>query len=100
LQTEHYPARLLRSLADAGRHLSQDPDSLHVLEIIVERSMEITGAGYGAAATVGPSGFEDFLYRGVTQDEASELQHLPVGEGLLGAVVDEKRPIRSATRCD
>jgi signal transduction histidine kinase len=94
LQTEHYPARLLRSLVDVGRHLSADPDSLHVLEVIVERSMEITGAQYGAAVTVGEDGFEDFLHRGLSDEDVAALPHFPVGDGLLGAVVDEGRPIR------
>jgi signal transduction histidine kinase len=94
LQTEHYPARLLRSLVDVGRHLSADPDSLHVLEVIVERSMDITGASYGAAVTIGEDGFHDFLHRGLSDEEVAALPHVPVGEGLLGAVVDERRPIR------
>lgn len=100
MQTEHYPARLLRSFVDVGRHLSQDPDSIHVLSVIVERSMEMTGASYGAAATIGPGGIEDFLHGGLTDDQVAQLPHLPVGEGLLGAVIEEKRTIRCPNLAD
>jgi signal transduction histidine kinase len=94
LQTEQYPARLLRSFLDVGRHLTQDPDSLQVLAVIVERSMEMTGARYGAAVTIGPEGIEDFLHRGLTEEQVARLPHYPIGEGLLGAVVEERRIIR------
>jgi signal transduction histidine kinase len=56
--------------------------------------MEITGASYGAAVTIGEDGFQDFLHRGMSDEDVAALPHTPVGEGLLGAVVDERRPIR------
>jgi signal transduction histidine kinase len=94
LQTEQFPAKLLRSFLDVGRHLTQDSDSLQVLSVIVERSMEMTGARYGAAATLGEKGFQEFLHRGLTDEQVAALPHYPLGEGLLGAVLEERQPIR------
>jgi signal transduction histidine kinase len=65
-----------------------------VLSVIVERSMELTGARYGAAMTVGPEGIQEFLHRGLTEEQVAELPHYPLGLGLLGAVIEERRTIR------
>lgn len=56
--------------------------------------MELTGARYGAAAKCGRDGFEEFVHRGLSEEEVAFLPHLPVGEGLLGAVINEKTTIR------
>ena len=57
--------------------------------------MELTGARYGAAATVSDEGeIEHFVHRGLTDEEVERLPHLPEGKGLLGAVLRSDEPIR------
>jgi signal transduction histidine kinase len=94
LQTSSDPGRALDALSSIGLHLSKDLDIVEVLTTIVERSMELTGADYGAVATVDASGIQHFLHRGLTDEEVARLPHLPRGRGLLGAVLEERTPIR------
>jgi signal transduction histidine kinase len=94
LQPSTDPSRLVRAFQEVGLHLSRDLDILHVLEIIVEWSRELTGARYGAAATLGPKGIDAFVYRGLTDEEVARLPHIPQGKGLLKAVIDERQPVR------
>jgi signal transduction histidine kinase len=86
---------LLRSLVEIGLSLTQDLEVTSVLTNIVERSMELTGARYGAAATLTPDGrVEDFHHRGLTPQQVAALPHYPEGKGLLGLVLQERRPVR------
>ncbi|MGH2788101.1 MAG: GAF domain-containing protein [Actinomycetota bacterium] len=94
MQTNDDPGRLLDALSAIGLHLSKDLDILEVLTAIVERTMELTGADFGAAATVGASGITRFVHRGLTDEEVAGLPHLPEGRGLLGAVLEGRAPIR------
>jgi signal transduction histidine kinase len=100
MQTKRDTGTLLRSFLDVGLHLTQELDIARVLQVIVERTMQLTGARYGAAATVGPQGIEDFLYRGLTDEEVAALPHLPEGRGLLGAVIDSMEPVRCERLAD
>jgi signal transduction histidine kinase len=95
VRTEHDATHLLRSFVDIGVQLAQSFDIENVLVTIVERSMELTGARYGAALTLGANGRVDaFLHRGLTPAEVAVLPHLPRGEGLLGLVLSRREPIR------
>ena len=66
--------------------------SSHVLLAVVDRSMELTGAQYGAAVTLDTEGaIESFQYRGLTPEQVALLPHLPEGHGLLGLVIQRSR---------
>jgi two-component system, OmpR family, phosphate regulon sensor histidine kinase PhoR len=89
--------RLLRSFLDISLGLTQDLDIERVLAVIVERSIELTGARYGAAVTLTPEGsMENFLHRGLTPEQVASLPHLPRGKGLLGLVLERGAPVRTA----
>ncbi len=64
---------------------------------LVLQACEITGARYGAIGVLNPDGvsLRDFIYVGVSEDTAKAIGHLPVGKGLLGAVIGEGRTIRA-----
>jgi two-component system, OmpR family, phosphate regulon sensor histidine kinase PhoR len=95
VQAERDPQRQLRMLADISLELAQDLDIGRILVGIVERSMALTGARYGAAVTLTLDGhIENFLHRGLTPEEVSLLPHLPEGKGLLGAVLEDRSVIR------
>jgi PAS domain S-box-containing protein len=63
---------------------------------LVLQACDITGARYGALGVLRPDGasLKDFIYVGVPEATAKAIGHLPVGEGLLGAVIREGRTIR------
>jgi signal transduction histidine kinase len=66
-----------------------------VLTTIVERSMALTGARYGAALTLSREGDVDaFLHRGLTPEQVALLPHLPRGKGLLGLVLTRREAVR------
>ena len=83
--------RLLRSFLEVSVALTHNPDMDRVLVGIVERSIELTGARYGAAVTLSPEGgIENFLHRGLSPEQVAALPHLPRGKGLLGLVLEER----------
>jgi PAS domain S-box-containing protein len=63
---------------------------------LVLQACEITGARYGALGVLERDGssLKDFIYAGVPEDTARAIGHLPVGKGLLGAVISEGHTIR------
>lgn len=95
MQLDNDQGRLLATFLDTTLQLTGDLQVDSVLLAIVDRSMELTGADYGAAVTVdGEGGIESFQYRGLTPEEVALLPHLPEGSGLLGEVLKQKRTIR------
>jgi signal transduction histidine kinase len=83
-----------RSFLEIAIQLTQDLDVDAVLEAIVGRAMEMTGADYGAAVTLDPDAvIERFLHRGLSPAEVDALPHLPEGRGLLGEVLHNKEAI-------
>ena len=100
-QAERDPRRLLKTFLDVGVQLTQALDIDVVLTSIVERAMEITGARYGAAATVDDFlSVDRFLHRGLTPEEVAMLPHYPEGKGLLGLVLNDRRPVRTESIAD
>ena len=95
MKTDRDHNEVLSSFLDIGVQLTQNLGIEQVLLTIVQRSMELTGARYGAALTVTPSGgIGKFLHRGMRPEDVAQLPHLPEGRGLLGFVLSEKAPVR------
>ena len=71
-------------------------DSLDdTLQQIVDSACELIGAAYGAIGISSAANLlKTFVFSGLNDEDANEMAHLPVGLGLLGAVIEEKRPIR------
>jgi len=95
LHLEQHPAELLRSFLDVSLHLTQNLDIIQVLNVIVDRSMTLTGAPYGAVATLADGSIDEFVHRGLTAAQAASLQLPPTGKGLLGAVIREGKVVRT-----
>jgi signal transduction histidine kinase len=94
-QKEQDRDELLRSFLEVGVDVTADLEIEQVLLRIVERTMELTGARYGAAVTIVEGEIEEFLHRGLSPEEVALLPHLPKGHGLLGLVLEERGPIRT-----
>lgn len=85
----------LRGLLRANQRIVSDLDLPSVLRQIVSAACELLGARYGALGVVGEERrLEQFIHVGMPDEQARVIGHLPHGEGLLGALIDDPRPIR------
>lgn len=86
----------LRDLLRASAAVVERLDLEIVLRRIVESAMALVDARYGALGVIAPdgNGLERFIHVGVDSSTVAHIGHLPTGKGLLGAVIDERAPIR------
>ena len=86
----------LRQLVEAGTHLAENLDVETILQRVLEAARDITGARYAALGVLRSdrSGLERFMTLGM--DEATEraIGAHPRGQGILGVLVDDPRPLR------
>ena len=85
----------LRALVRANQAVVSHLDLPLVLRTIVEAAVELVGAQYGALGVIAEhGGLEQFIHVGMTPKDVEDIGHLPEGHGLLGALIDDPRPIR------
>lgn len=85
----------LRGLLRANRIIVGDLALPVVLRHIVEAACELVHAPYGALGVIAPGGgLEQFIHVGMDDATVARIGHLPDGKGLLGALIDDPRPIR------
>ena len=85
----------LRALLRANQAITAQLDLESVLRSIVEAARDLTGAQYAALGVIGEhGGLVRFLHEGMDEEHVRLIGHLPVGEGLLGAVIRDPHPIR------
>jgi signal transduction histidine kinase len=73
-----------------------------VLRQIVRAACNLVDARYGALGVINPhgDGLEQFVYEGIDDETAARIGSLPSGHGLLGALIDDPRPIRLSRIAD
>lgn len=85
----------LRALLHATQAVVEPIELPLVLERIVRAGVELVDAEYGALGVVAPEGgLEEFIHVGMPPDTVARIGHLPEGHGVLGALIDDPRPIR------
>lgn len=85
----------LRALVRANRAIVSHLELPIVLRTIAEAAVDLVGARYGALGVIAEGGgLEQFIHVGMSADDATRIGHLPEGHGLLGALIDDPRPIR------
>lgn len=85
----------LRSLLAANAAIVGHLELPVVLREIVRAACELVHARYGAIGVIGADGtLEEFLHYGIDEATVAQIGHLPEGKGLLGALIDDPRPIR------
>ncbi|GAA4368719.1 sensor histidine kinase [Agromyces bauzanensis] len=85
----------LRALLHATQAVVEPIELPMVLERIVRAGVELVDAEYGALGVVAPEGgLEEFIHVGMAPDAVARIGHLPEGHGVLGALIDDPRPIR------
>ena len=90
--------RRFERLLAAGLSISSEHDLGTVLREVVERGREIVEARYAALGVLSAdgSGLSEFLTAGISESERALIGDPPRGRGLLGLVIREGRPIRTA----
>ncbi len=84
-------------LLGAGLALSSELSLPAVLQRIVDLARHITGARYGALGVLGPDGrIREFIALGMDDATREAIGHYPTGGGILGALIDEAKPMRLA----
>ena len=85
----------LRGLLRANQLIIGELDLPSVLQHVVEAARELVGAKYAALGVIAPGGgLSQFVHVGMPDDIVHRIGNLPQGKGLLGAIIDDPRPIR------
>jgi signal transduction histidine kinase len=88
----------LRGLLAANKMIIGNVALPVVLRHIVEAACRLVNARYGALGVLAPGGeLEEFIHVGIDQETAARIGPLPQGQGLLGALTIDPRPIRLRT---
>ena len=90
--------RRLRRLIDVGRSLVAELDLETVLRRVLEAARELTEARYAALGVLDEERGElaRFLTSGIDPETHRAIGDLPRGRGVLGALIDDPRPLRLA----
>jgi signal transduction histidine kinase len=82
-------------LIQAGLVLASELSLPAVLQKLVKLACDVADARYGALGVLGSEGvISEFITHGVTDEERRAIGHIPVGRGILGALITEARPLR------
>lgn len=85
----------LKDIASSVMYAAKGGTVEQVLERIAQVSSELVGARYGALGVPdGKGGLKYFKVAGMTAEQIRHIQHLPLGKGLLGVVMNERHPLR------
>lgn len=86
----------LRRLIEAGQSIVAQLDVDGVLEELLEIAREVTGARYAAIGVLAATRreLERFITKGVDPDTHAAIGDLPLGRGILGALISDPRPLR------
>lgn len=92
-------AHAMEMLSAVGKDLlAAEPGSAPSRTVLfswLKALVDLTGARYGALGLVDDNGgLIDFLYVGLSDEEAARIGSLPTGRGLLGALLRERSTIR------
>lgn len=92
----------LRRLLEEGRGLLGELRGEVLLARLLEVAREVTGARYAALGVLGHErrGLARFLTSGIDASTRAAIGELPQGRGVLGALIDEPRPLRLADVAD
>ena len=85
-------------LLSAGIAIFSERSLDRVLQQVVDSARDVVGARYAALGVLAPDGqsLSQFVTSGLSRAEQDRIGALPSGRGLLGLVIREGRPIRTA----
>jgi signal transduction histidine kinase len=90
--------RATQGILDVARGVLADLDLDVVLDRVLEAAQELTEARYAALGVLSESRTElvRFITRGIDEETHAAIGALPRGRGVLGALIDDPRPLRLA----
>ena len=103
MQSDTYPEKRdtsviltqLKEIASAVMYAAEADKLETVLERIAQVSLQLVNAQYAAIGVPdGIGGLRFFKVAGLTPEQAAKLIHLPLGRGLIGAIMQERKSIR------
>ena len=85
-----------RALVEAGIALASELSLDVVLQKLVDTAAELTGARYAALGVIDLAGhgLERFVTTGVDAETIERIGHQPRGQGILGLIIRDARPLR------
>ena len=85
-------------LLSAGIAIFSERSLERVLQQIVDSARDVVGARYAALGVLAADGssLSEFVTSGLSRADRDRIGALPTGHGLLGLVIREARPIRTA----
>lgn len=82
-------------LLEAGLILASELSLPIVLQRIVDLATQVTDARYGALGVIGDGGvLVEFVTTGISARQRKAIGDLPTGQGVLGLLIREPRPVR------
>jgi signal transduction histidine kinase len=88
-------SRRINTLYEAARMLSSRLTTDELLQELVSHATTLVNARYGAIGIRNEDGMiKSFLTSGLTAKEVSAIEGFPVGKGILGVMLKEKKPLR------
>ncbi|MFJ9084462.1 MULTISPECIES: GAF domain-containing sensor histidine kinase [unclassified Streptomyces] len=85
----------VHTLLDAVLAIGSDLDLDVVLHRIVESAIHVVDCRYGALGVVGEEGgIKQFITIGIDDETIARIGHYPRGEGILGLLIRDPRPLR------
>lgn len=90
--------RRFEHLLSAGVAVFSERSLDRVVQQVVDSAREVVGARYAALGVLAPDrkSLSQFVTSGVSEAERRRIGELPTGRGLLGLVIRDPRPIRTA----
>src|SRR5438034_5574998 len=86
----------LRALLEAGVAITSELSLEALLQRLVEKAVELTGARYGALGVIdrGAPRLKRFVTTGLDEETYAAIGDLPDGRGILGALIRDAKPLR------
>jgi signal transduction histidine kinase len=85
----------LKEIVESVMYAAEAGSEEQVLERIAQVSRELVNARYAALGVPdGKGGLRYFKVSGMTQEEILQVAHLPIGLGLLGAIMKDREVLR------
>jgi signal transduction histidine kinase len=96
METASPSEKRLRAVVEAGVAITSELSLDALLQRLVEKAAELTGARYGALGVIdrSGSGLERFITTGIDPETYDAIGELPRGRGILGALITDASPLR------
>lgn len=94
----HEKDEQLERLLEAATRLNADLSLDRVLQQVADSARAVLDCRYAALGVLDEQGrgLAQFTASGMSEEVRAHIGHLPVGQGLLGLLIDDPRPIRMA----